>query len=107
MSLFVAAYDISEDRARRAVARILERAGRRVQESVFEVDLSRRGLRSLLGQVGPQLGRSDSFDLFPVDARRLADRRSWGRRPLGYDPFLIVSEEGAESGAGQAPAETS
>lgn len=38
MSLFVAAYDIARNSARRRVARVLMRYGRRVQESVFEID---------------------------------------------------------------------
>jgi CRISPR-associated protein Cas2 len=49
---WVIAYDVSSNRRRTQVARRLERAGLRVQKSVFVVELSHRDLRDLVRQLG-------------------------------------------------------
>lgn len=81
MSLYVAAYDISRDSARRHVANVLLSYGRRVQLSVFEIDLDPEDLPDLKRSVGPWLAVTDQFDLFPVDRRRPEQRVRWQRPP--------------------------
>lgn len=45
---YVIVYDVSEDRERRQVAKVVESEGFRVQKSVFECRLNARGLRRLM-----------------------------------------------------------
>lgn len=49
MMFIIASYDISDNRRRTSVAKILEGFGVRVQYSVFECDLSARQLERLEG----------------------------------------------------------
>lgn len=88
MSLHLATYDISRDSSRQTVARILLRYGRRIQDSVFEIDLDPEDVDELKREVGPWLAVTDLFDLFPVDTRRLHSRISWQRDPNPPDVEL-------------------
>lgn len=88
MSLHLAAYDISRDSSRQSVARILLRYGRRIQESVYEVELEPEDVVDLKREIGPWLATTDSFDLFPIDARRTRSRVSWQRDPYPPDVEL-------------------
>ena len=83
MSLFVASYDIRRDSSRRRVASILLRYGRRVQYSVFEIDLEPADTDDLKREVGPHLAKTDQFDLFPIDTRRPESRIRWQAPPYG------------------------
>ena len=49
---WVVAYDVSENRRRARVAKRLERAGLRVQKSVFLIDVPPYKLRSLMRELG-------------------------------------------------------
>ena len=89
MSLFVAAYDISRNASRRKVAGILLRYGRRLQESVFEVDLEGDDLTDLKREVGPWLDADDLFDVFPIDTRRPKRRVRWQSPPYGDNVQLF------------------
>ena len=51
------AYDISVNRRRSRVAKQLERAGLRVQKSVFIADLSRKELEQLMDRLGREIDR--------------------------------------------------
>jgi CRISPR-associated protein Cas2 len=81
MSLYIAAYDSSRDSARSQVAKVLLGYGRRVQESVFEIDLEPEDLPDLKRAVGPWLAVTDHFDLFPIDRRHPEQRVRWQRPP--------------------------
>ena len=52
---YVVAYDIEPDRVRARVAKVLECYGTRVQESVFECDLSDTDLKALLIRLRKEL----------------------------------------------------
>ena len=88
MSLHLATYDISRDSSRQAVARILLRYGRRLQESVFEIELEHEDVIDVKREVGPWLATTDLFDLFPLDLRRPQSRISWQRDPNPPDVEL-------------------
>ena len=90
MSLYVAAYDVSDDEHRQQVAKILRQFGRRVQRSVFEVDLAPEDLGDLKRQIGLWLGEHDAFDLFPVDNRDPTRRICWFHPPAPEDPVMVV-----------------
>jgi CRISPR-associated endonuclease Cas2 len=81
MSLYVATYDIARSSSRQQVAKILLRYGRRLQESVFEIDLEQEDLTDLKRDIGPWLDPEDLFDLFPVDTRRPQSRLRWQNPP--------------------------
>ena len=63
MSRYVAAYDVSSDLHRTAVARVLLRFGDRLQKSVFEVWLEPEEIPMLRCEVGPLLSTGDLFEL--------------------------------------------
>jgi CRISPR-associated protein Cas2 len=64
---WVVAYDVADDRRRRAVARILGGCGRRVQESVFECRLTPGEWRWVRRRVGRVVEReSDSVRWYPA-----------------------------------------
>lgn len=64
--LRVLCYDVSCDRRRRAIARLLEDKASRVQYSVFETRLSENALRRLVAQVAKHLGKGDSLRVYTV-----------------------------------------
>ena len=90
MSLFIAAYDIADDRRRRRVSRVLSGFGLRVQRSVFEVWLDPKDLPDFRQRVGALLRVQDEFDLFPVDERGSRTRISWQRPPDRWGPVLLM-----------------
>lgn len=90
MSLYVAAYDITEDRRRVQIARILTNYGRRVQQSVFEVWLKPKQVGALKHRLAAILGKDDRFDLFPVDERGPRRRVGWLRSPICYATVSVV-----------------
>lgn len=94
MSLFIAAYDISHDGRRRRVARALERYGRRVQRSVFEVWLTPKELPRFRIEIGALLAKEDAFDIFPVDERGSRRRMRWQRPPTDYSPVRVLAPPG-------------
>ena len=90
MSAYVAAYDISHDEHRERVARILMQYGRRVQWSVFEIELAPGEVAEMQQRVGLWLARDDAFDLFPLDRREPERRVSWQREPYPTDAVVVV-----------------
>lgn len=73
------AYDVSSDRAREKIARLIEPFGRRVGLSVFETHLSPRELRELLSRIAEVLEpRSDRAQAWPQCARCAANRHFLG-----------------------------
>lgn len=66
----VVSYDISDDRRRRKVARIMEGHGYRVQFSVFECDLDAAQIRALQQRLRPYVSRQagESVRFYPLCA---------------------------------------
>jgi CRISPR-associated endonuclease Cas2 len=90
MSAWVAAYDISDDRSRERVARVLAKYGRRVQESVFVISLEPEDLGELRFSIGMHLANTDLFDLYPIDQRGTRSQWRWQRRIDDYDPVILL-----------------
>ena len=90
MSAFVISYDISNDSSREHVADILLAYGRRVQRSVYEVEVDYRQLPSLLSDIGKWLSSTDALDVFPMDTRRLEQRISWFREPYPEETVFVI-----------------
>jgi CRISPR-associated protein Cas2 len=71
--LAVFCYDVSRDRARMRVARLLESDAVRVQESVFEGWMSRTRAERLAARAAREIGPDDNLRLYllgPADAVR-------------------------------------
>lgn len=66
----VVSYDISDDKRRREVAKIMEGHGYRVQYSVFECDLTGKQLRQLQKRLRPlvKTEKMDSIRFYPLPA---------------------------------------
>lgn len=66
----VVSYDVSDDRRRRKVARILEGYGYRVQYSVFECDLDADQARALQQRLRPLISKraGESVRFYPLCA---------------------------------------
>ncbi len=65
---YIVCYDIEDDRLRHRVAAILSAYGNRVQQSVFECQLSQTAFRELREQLERrcELGARDSIRIYPV-----------------------------------------
>ncbi|MFN9139116.1 MAG: CRISPR-associated endonuclease Cas2 [Planctomyces sp.] len=92
MSQYVAAYDVSNDRQRQRVSRVLEEYGVRVQRSVYLVWLTPEEVPELRRAIGPLLAATDQFDVFPVDERGVRRRFSWQRGQENCAPVIVVDE---------------
>ena len=64
--LTVFSYDVSENRRRRKIARLLEDAATRVQYSVFEVRMTRRQAEALAQRLAAHLGEGDSLRVYVI-----------------------------------------
>lgn len=72
--LTIFCYDVSENKRRRKVAKVLEGNATRVQYSVFETRMSRRQADNVGQQVAAHLGDGDSLRIYSVG--RNGERRS-------------------------------
>lgn len=90
MSRYIAAYDISDDRQRVRVAKVLDRYGMRLQYSVFEVWLDPDELPELRRQVGPLLKETDQFEIIPIDVSPQRTRWRWGSPGESYDAVVVL-----------------
>jgi CRISPR-associated protein Cas2 len=89
----VISYDISDDKRRRKVAKIMEGYGYRVQYSVFECDLDGQKLTELKQRLKPLVKEKEweSVRFYPLYTECAANVQVLGkdlRRVLG--PLLIV-----------------
>lgn len=83
--LMVFSYDISDNRRRRRVAKILEDRLVRVQESVFEARLSSRETDMILRRLEPEMAPGDSLRVYAVGADSLPRCRQIGGAPISED----------------------
>jgi CRISPR-associated endonuclease Cas2 len=93
MSRYIAAYDVSDDRIRQRVARVLGGYGHRIQLSVFEIWLESEELPDFRRRVGSLLGAKDLFDLIPVDVRPQRARLRWRDEVEFYDPVIVIDAD--------------
>ncbi|OIQ35230.1 MAG: CRISPR-associated endonuclease Cas2 [Roseobacter sp. MedPE-SWchi] len=64
--LSVFSYDVSSNKRRRKIARLLENAATRVQYSVFETRMSRQKAEALCQRLAAHLGEGDSLRLYVI-----------------------------------------
>lgn len=85
------AYDISDNRRRARVARVLTGYGRRVQYSVFEADLTQRQAEDMLARVEGLLERGDAFRIYHITGDADAHVIVWGGVLPVKTPRLIIA----------------
>ncbi|HKI18966.1 MAG TPA: CRISPR-associated endonuclease Cas2 [Isosphaeraceae bacterium] len=90
MSRYIAAYDVSDDRIRRRVSRVLDGYGQRLQLSVYEVWLEPEELPDFRRRVGSLLSESDQFDLVPIDVHPQRIRLRWQTGIDEYEPVIVL-----------------
>lgn len=90
MSIYLASYDIPDDRRRTRVARFLLSFGRRVQQSVYEVFLDPDELDEFRRDLGSILSGRDAFLLAPIDERGSRTMLSWGPDQVKSDAVILV-----------------
>lgn len=81
------AYDITGERGRAAMARKLEKAGRRLQKSVFLVEGSEGRLSRLERELQELLEEGDSLLVLPVCAACQTRARIYGLLP----PLMLIA----------------
>ncbi len=90
-AFYVLAYDISDDRRRLKIARLMESLGERVQESVFEAYLTPRELERLLRRVERLLeSQEDSVRVYRLCGACRGTIRTLGRAQLTPPPGVII-----------------
>ena len=76
MHHFIACYDVSSNRHRTRVERMLKKHGVRVQKSVFEIRISSHDLVRLLKDCRKFIAKGDSLRIYRMctDCRRATER---------------------------------
>lgn len=77
MPWLVITYDISDDRRREKVARLLLHYGDRIQQSVFTASMEKNDQDELRAQLAVLLRPGDRCEMFPVDQRLREFWVSW------------------------------
>lgn len=80
--IYVFAFDIANDRRRYRVAKLLERHGVRVQDSVFEVRKAHEAIVSLAAQLKRRMALGDSLRVYPVPTAMLPYCITHGGAPV-------------------------
>jgi CRISPR-associated protein Cas2 len=83
-SLYLAAYDITENRERYRLSKVVEAFGVRIQKSAFELRLSRAQRETLLRQISALGLKSGWVALYRID--EAAKRLTAGSLPKDHIP---------------------
>jgi len=87
----VISYDISDDRRRARVMKLLKLFGDRVQYSVFEGDMEQEEVDRMLGKLSKLIKEEeDRVRIYPLCAGCMGRVRILGRGELMSDPELVV-----------------
>jgi len=89
--VMVFCYDVTDDRARRRVAAVLEQVAVRVQRSVFEARMPAGLALRTAEEAARLLGPGDSLRVYAVGAHGLNRSRAYGPLPLpeAQDFYLL------------------
>jgi CRISPR-associated protein Cas2 len=92
MMFFMVCYDISNDRKRTYLAKILGAYGNRVQESVFEVRVSEAQLKELRQRLQDAAGEEDYANVrfYPLCANCRAKACDLGETHLPGQPAAVI-----------------
>lgn len=89
--LYIISYDITEDRLRNKVNRILSSYGTRVQKSVFELDLQPNQLSKVLRSLSAYAKEGDSIRCYILCERCVEKSQSYNSTPINLDkPYYMA-----------------
>lgn len=78
--LYLIAYDIVEDSKRNGICKYLSGWGRRVQKSVFECDVDREELQSIISYIREMINlKQDRCHIYRICAECVSYKRSFGQ----------------------------
>lgn len=81
MRVYLIAYDIGQLAARSAMARKLEKIGKRIQKSLFIVKTTPDGAKNLERDLQTLLGKNDLLLIMPLCENCYSDSRLYGPLP--------------------------
>ena len=90
MAKFAITYDISDDRRRAKVARVLLHYGQRIQKSVFVGYLEDDEHRCLRRDLGPLLRSDDRLEMFRLDTRMPDYHLAWHEKPEVWKAVIVL-----------------
>jgi CRISPR-associated protein Cas2 len=88
--LFVISYDVTDDRRRRRLARVLEKQAVRVQQSVFEIRAPWAKAIALAGRARRHLAADDSLRMYAIDRIGRQRSRVFGPGPRVEDSAFYL-----------------
>lgn len=89
--LFSVCYDITDNKRRLKVAKVLADYGKRVQYSVFEADLDVKQMEQLKKRVEKKiLSEEDSVRIYPICASCRENIEIIGQGTVSEDPEFII-----------------
>ena len=87
----IVSYDISDDRRRQKVAKVLKDFGERVQFSVFEADVDQNQFKRLEQRIIECLDQDeDSVRIYPLCSSCISKVKILGQGILIQDPDFII-----------------
>lgn len=91
MKVYLACFDITDDRSRRRVSSILEEYGLRVQRSVFEISIDSMGqLSGLVQRLKPYLDGDDDLRLYSLCGKCRGDAINLSGGCIADFPLSVV-----------------
>jgi CRISPR-associated protein Cas2 len=88
--LILIAYDISDNKDRTRVSDLLEAEMVRVQESLFEGWMTRRGAQRLADEAALLIDEGDSLRLYVVPRGGVGAAKAWGFPPAPLTDGLLI-----------------
>lgn len=86
----VLSYDISSDKNRNAVFKLLKKFGLRVQYSVFEGELSRKDIKEIVKRTHRIIEPQDSLRIYPVCQACKSNIKIVGSGEVNSFPSVII-----------------
>ena len=87
---YVVSYDISDDKKRNKVAKILFDFGKRVQYSVFECILEDDHLKKMVGRLERVVSQEDSVRIYPLCMKCKSSATTMGRCDITKDESVYI-----------------
>lgn len=88
-SLVVVIYDVSNDKRRTRIGKVLESYGFRVQRSAFECLLTKRGYEKMVKRLENIIAKDDMMRIYKLTKN--ADVRIWGKvKETKEDDVVII-----------------
>ncbi|WP_457642552.1 CRISPR-associated endonuclease Cas2 [Persephonella sp.] len=80
---FIVCYDVSDNKKRNKLSKLLKAYGIRTQRSLFEVECDENVVKSLLKEVEQVIDPIDKFFIYPVERRNIKKIKRLGLAQQG------------------------